>query len=239
LLDALVDRLSALLGDALVGIYLHGSMTMGCFNPESSDIDVLVVTTGDVPAGTRRAIGDALEEVSALAPPKGLELSIVDRSALNPFVYPTPFLLHFGGNRNYEGGLDPDLAAHATVTRARGECLIGAPIADVFGEVPAGHYYESVAGDARECLDGLDALPDGPVPTPVYMILNCCRVAAYRDAPGVQSKKEGGEWGVAHVPAELRPVVEAAAAEYARTGSAPNVEGADARAFAAWARERV
>lgn len=236
MLDALVDRLSALLGDALVGIYLHGSMTMGCFNPESSDIDVLVVTSGDVPMATRHAIGDALEELSALAPPKGLELSIVDRSVLDPFVYPTPFLLHRGGNRNDEGGLDPDLAAHATVTRARGECLIGAPIADVFGEVPAEYYYDSIAGDARECLDVLDALPDGPVPTPLYAILNCCRVMAYRAEPVVLSKAEGGAWALAHVWPELGPVVQAALDEYARKGSAPEIDGAAARTFADWAR---
>jgi streptomycin 3"-adenylyltransferase len=237
LLDALVDRLAGLLGDSLVGIYLHGSMTMGCFNPESSDIDVLVVTSGDVSADTRHAIGAMLEEMSALAPPKGIELSMIDRSVLDPFVYPTPYLFHFSNtNRLDDGGLDTDLAAHATVTRARGECLAGAPIADVFGPVPSEQYYDSIAGDARACLAVLDALPDGPVPTPVYEILNLCRVVAYRAEPGVLSKAEGGEWARPRVWPELAPIVQAALDEYARKGSAPEVDGATARTFADWAR---
>ncbi|MDD6156298.1 MAG: nucleotidyltransferase domain-containing protein [Lachnospiraceae bacterium] len=32
-----------ILGDNLTGVYLHGSAAMGCFNPEESDIDLLVV----------------------------------------------------------------------------------------------------------------------------------------------------------------------------------------------------
>lgn len=31
------------LSDSLVGIYLHGSMAMGGFHPNQSDIDILVV----------------------------------------------------------------------------------------------------------------------------------------------------------------------------------------------------
>ena len=39
-----VSNLSEMLGNNLVGVYLHGSLAMGCFNPHASDIDVLVIT---------------------------------------------------------------------------------------------------------------------------------------------------------------------------------------------------
>lgn len=32
----------------LTGIYLHGSMAMGCFNPEKSDIDLIVVIEDNI-----------------------------------------------------------------------------------------------------------------------------------------------------------------------------------------------
>ena len=32
-----------ILGDKLCVVYLHGSLAMGCFNPEKSDIDMIVV----------------------------------------------------------------------------------------------------------------------------------------------------------------------------------------------------
>ena len=30
------------IGENLLGVYLHGSVAMGCFNPKSSDLDLLV-----------------------------------------------------------------------------------------------------------------------------------------------------------------------------------------------------
>ena len=41
-----VERSGEILQDNLVGVYLHGSSVMGCFNPEKSDIDLIVVSNG-------------------------------------------------------------------------------------------------------------------------------------------------------------------------------------------------
>src|SRR4051812_32518722 len=41
----LLDRTKNILDNNLVGFYIHGSLAMGGFNPKSSDIDILVVTT--------------------------------------------------------------------------------------------------------------------------------------------------------------------------------------------------
>ena len=38
-----VERSREILQDDLVGVYLHGSSVMGCFNPDKSDIDLIVV----------------------------------------------------------------------------------------------------------------------------------------------------------------------------------------------------
>ena len=45
MLDLLLSNASMVLGNQLVGMYLYGSLSSGDFNPESSDIDFLVVTT--------------------------------------------------------------------------------------------------------------------------------------------------------------------------------------------------
>jgi hypothetical protein len=44
--DGLREGLGGALGDGLVGLYLSGSLALGGFHPPSSDIDVLVATTG-------------------------------------------------------------------------------------------------------------------------------------------------------------------------------------------------
>jgi Domain of unknown function (DUF4111)/Nucleotidyltransferase domain len=48
LLLFMLPKIQAILGDQLVGIYLYGSLSLGDFDPASSDIDFLVVTTEDI-----------------------------------------------------------------------------------------------------------------------------------------------------------------------------------------------
>ncbi|TQR47324.1 nucleotidyltransferase domain-containing protein [Paenibacillus popilliae] len=44
------------LSQSLVGNYLHGSMAMGCFTPQQSDFDLLVVVKEKLPKDTYKNI---------------------------------------------------------------------------------------------------------------------------------------------------------------------------------------
>ena len=52
ILDLLLKNVKEILGDQFVGMYLYGSLSSGDFNPETSDIDFLVVTTDILSAET-------------------------------------------------------------------------------------------------------------------------------------------------------------------------------------------
>jgi predicted nucleotidyltransferase/ferredoxin len=146
-LDAFTKRSVDILQENLVGIYLHGSAAMGCFNPRSSDIDLIIVVREEIPNNTKRCYMDMVVEINKLAPVKGIELSVVKEDVCNPFVYPTPYELHFSVahldwyKRNPQEyiekmkGRDKDLAAHFTIIIHRGKTLYGRDIKDVFGEV--------------------------------------------------------------------------------------------------------
>ena len=70
-------------------------------------------------------------------------------------------------------GTDKDLAAHFTIIKNRGRCLAGAPIDEVFGEVPGEDYLDSISGDIADAA--LD-LPENMM----YYTLNLTRVLAYK-----------------------------------------------------------
>src|ERR1700694_385121 len=58
-----------LLSDNLIGIYLHGSLAMGCFNPRRSDIDLIVVTRrGITPEVKRRLVALLLNNSAPYEP---------------------------------------------------------------------------------------------------------------------------------------------------------------------------
>ena len=49
LLHLLLTKVRAVLREKLVGMYLYGSLSLGDFDPEASDVDFLVVTTEEFP----------------------------------------------------------------------------------------------------------------------------------------------------------------------------------------------
>ena len=149
LINDFVERSKEILRDDLVGVYLHGSLVMGCFNPQKSDIDLIIVVDRPLSDPVKKEYMEMVVGCNALGPAKGIEMSIVLREVCKPFVYPTPYELHFSAGHldwykddpddyiRRMNGTDKDLAAHFTVINKRGRCLYGLPIKDVFAEVPS------------------------------------------------------------------------------------------------------
>ncbi|UWV47699.1 DUF4111 domain-containing protein [Acetivibrio thermocellus] len=219
LLESFVERNKEILEDSLVGIYLHGSAAMGCFNPAKSDIDLLVVVSDGLSDKTRRRYMDMVLELNGEAPAKGLELSIVKSVVCNPFVYPTPYELHFSNchldwyRSNPDEylekmkGTDRDLAAHVTVILHRGKVLYGRPVNEVFSGVSRDYYFDSIWHDVKNAVEDI-------TDNPVYVILNLCRVLAFAKDNLVLSKYEGGKWGLNNIPGKFHGLVSAALDEY-------------------------
>lgn len=216
----LVEKSRKIFGDALVGIYLHGSAVMGCFHEKKSDIDIIVVVNTAISDEVKRQYMDMIVECNTYAPPKGIELSIVKEDVCKPFVYPTPFELHFS-NAHLQWyktdpidyvekmkGVDKDLAAHFTIIYHRGKCLYGKEIKDVFAKVDRESYFDSIWNDVENAAEEIRT-------NPTYIILNLCRVLAYQKDGMILSKQEGGRWGIEHVPEKYHGLILQALKDYA------------------------
>lgn len=217
--NKLVEKTQEILKDNLTGIYLHGSAVMGCFNPYKSDIDLIIIVNDKMTKETKKMLMDVIIELNSMSPEKGLEISVVVKAVCKPFVYPTPFELHFSpmhlnwymNNPNdyieKMNGEDKDLAAHFTVINNRGKCLAGESISSVFGMVPKEYYLDSIWEDVK------DAEADIEEDT-TYLVLNLARVLAYKKEGLVLSKKEGGEWALANLPTKYRELISTALVDY-------------------------
>ena len=220
LLVRFVDLNRAILGENLVGVYLHGSSVMDCFNPKESDLDLLIVVEDVIPDDVKKKYMDMVVLLNEEAPAKGIELSIVKKSVCNPFVYPTPFDLHFSiahldwyknSPEDYVQkmkGTDKDLAAHFTIFNHRGKALYGQEIKEIFGEVSNQDYFDSIWFDIEGAQEDI-------MDNTMYITLNLSRVLAYQKDNFILSKKEGGEWGITHLPEKYHSLIIAALEEYA------------------------
>lgn len=211
---------------------------MGCYNEKKSDIDLLAVVKQVIPDNIKHRFMDMVVELNTYAPSKGIELSIVKSEVCNPFVYPTPFELHFSiahlewyknNPSDYIDkmkGTDKDLAAHFTIIYHRGKCLYGKDIKDVFGAVSKEYYFDSIKSDIEEAETEItDNL--------TYIILNLCRVLAYKKEGLILSKQEGGNWGICNVPEKYQPLIVQALDEYLSDKSTAWDEN-NAREYAAY-----
>ncbi|NLE08213.1 MAG: DUF4111 domain-containing protein [Dehalococcoidales bacterium] len=218
-----VETYRTVLGDNLTGLYLHGSLAMGCFNPLRSDIDILAVVRQPLSVKEKQLIIGFLLGIRRKAPPKGIEMSIVLANHCRPFVYPTPFELHYSPawDKKYRDGevdfteerTDEDIAAHAVIIRKRGICLFGKPVSDVFGEVPPEYYRASLLSDARWILGRLNE------EDPLYVVLNFCRILAFFKDRRITSKMEGGEWAINNLPERFGKLVSGALDGYSGRGA--------------------
>lgn len=238
--QALRAGFADILGDALVGVYLHGSLALGCFNPARSDADLIAVATRALELDEKLGLTDLLLHVSAA--PFGIELHVLTTEHLRRWRHPSPFELHYSETHREQlafepvaalermGPTDADLAAHVRVVRAAGIALAGPPSPDVFPAIPWADYADSLRRDLEWTRNSRSAL---------YGILSPCRVWASLATGEVHSKASGATWALARLPADLRPQVERALASYTGSGEAIELDADVRRRLQAFIEERI
>lgn len=223
------------LNENLIGVYLHGSLAMGCFNPEKSDIDLLVIVKENSPNVTKIKIINKLKMLTE-GHRNQLEMSIIVEKYLIEFVYPTPFELHYFHPRylidkNFicggKGFYDPDIAGHIVVTQHRGITLVGTDIKKVFKPIDKQFYINSIFNDIEDASKAI-------LQKPVYFTLNLCRVLYFLKEGEISSKREGGEWGKYNLPQEYEEIITQCLDLY--NGSSMNIDCNDHElvGFADW-----
>jgi len=217
--------------DGLVqAAYLHGSAALGGWLP-SSDVDILFIAADDISAATLEMVARSLADEGRLCPGRGLECSVVSRSAAGVARPPWPFLLHVatgptepGGSRIHLGANspgDPDLLMHYAVCRAAGWPVFGPPPQEIIGPVGRPDILDYLAAELRW---GLEHAPEA------YAVLNTCRALIYLADGELVSKVAGGE---AAMRRGLGPAVLIRRALAQQEGRAPEQRpGPEAAAFA-------
>ena len=200
-----------------VGIYLHGSLAMGGFTPNRSDIDLIVVTEQSLSIQNRQELAYFFLEKSSK--PFPIEISSLTLEQLENGNHPTPYDFHFSEfwRERYETELhkyindeektDGDLAAHFMILKHRGICLAGCPIEEIFPSIAHQDYLASIMEDYEECLEKI-------VENPVYCTLNLIRVYWYLKEGKICSKQEAGVWGQGNLPNEFSGLVQRVAKAY-------------------------
>jgi streptomycin 3"-adenylyltransferase len=227
--DAIVTLVRDVLGDDLVGAYLHGSAVLGQLRPRS-DTDVLVVARhGLTPAGRRALVGGIMAISGSRAhagPARPIELTIVVQSHVRPWRYPPRCEFLYGEwlRDEYERGVvpaaaeTPDLAPIITMVLLGNRALTGPPPAAVLDPVPYGDLVRAVVHGIPGLLDDLET-------DTANVVLTLARIWTTVATAHLRAKDAAADWALERLPAEHRPVLERARAIY--LGDIEDEENAD------------
>lgn len=176
-----------LLGEAVLGVYVHGSAALGGWGP-GSDVDMILVV--DPPTSSDwTTVGEVFGQTGRST---ALELSVVAEAAARHPASPWPFLLHVDTHRGQQRMVlgaampgDRDLVMHYAVCRSHGVRLCGPPPAALIGAVPRVDVIDYLADELDWAVAHADAR---------YAVLNACRAHAYAATGQLLSKLDGAHW---------------------------------------------
>lgn len=210
-LDSVLRLWQRRLGPDLLAVYLHGSLSLGRFQEENGDLDLLVLTARKLPREERLSLARDLLDLDQRPCP--LELSALYIEDLRPWRHPAPCQFHYSGawTDHYEKLLsgactdsflldtdfpDPDIACHVRLTKERGVTLYGPYPQTFLPEIPESNFWQSISMDLYSCG-----------------ILTLARVLSYQRLGRIVSKYDAALWAMDIVPERLRYLLEDAVGE--------------------------
>ncbi len=212
-LNLLRSAVHTVLGDALVGMYVHGSLATDDFEPERSDVDVLVVTNDSLPASSIAELSDmhAQLQTHGLHWLQVLEVSYIPQQALrryDPANAQHPALRVDGSFAIDTHGVDWIIQRH--VIRERGIPL--------FGPVPNSLVDPITPDDLRQAARGILEVWWRPQLSDhtriqhdeyqVYAILTMCRSLYTLRQGEVATKSQAAHWAQAQLGEPYMTLIE-------------------------------
>jgi len=200
-LDVLSAHVQVILGNQFVGMYLHGSLAYGDFNPETSDIDFLVVTESSLQDKTFSVLKDMHNRLflSGLSCSQKLEGPYLPKEVLrrhDPGHAPIPWLGvdgHFALER-----LGSDWVIQRWILREKGLVISGLPLPGLIDPVSEADLRQAVLGSLREWWSP-------PFPSPerfqrgeyqAYAIQTMCRSLYVLEHGRIASKPKAACWAM-------------------------------------------
>ena len=195
-----LSSLAPLLGENLLGVYLHGSLAHGCFNPATSDVDIVFVVTEPCPEKMMIPILDAHRAAELM-----LDATFVttDQLRVTQALLPVLFLVKENRRIVPMSAGSRDFLAYRQDIHERGIALAGPDPRILFDPVPWAlleEYFAFLAPHVRPFFKN-----------PVLML---CRILYAKQRHALCSKREAGEWALGALRPEWRPLVAKALRQY-------------------------
>jgi len=204
-------------GQDLLGVYLYGSSMVGGLQ-KYSDIDVFVVANRATTGEEKAQLATALLAISGIymkSDDRPIEMTIVEKSAVNPWQYPPLFDFQYGEwlREQFEQGNSepwqskemPDLALLITQLLLASTTLVGPSPDQLLCTIP----YKDFMAATIDALPHLMSDLDSDVRNVLLTLARIWRTVA---TDTIGSKPAAADWAINRLPTKYVPVMERARA---------------------------
>jgi hypothetical protein len=216
LLEVLLANVQAALGDHFVGLYLHGSLASGDFDPDRSDIDFVVVTAGALPdtlIPTLEALHSRIID-SGMSWATKLEGTYFPQQVLQRYAPSDALYPSLNEGSFYMGGHGSDWVIQCHILREHGIALAGPAPCDLIDPIIPDDLRRAIRSLLREwwapMLDDTARLRSAEYQA--YAILTMCRALYTLEIGAVVSKPVAARWAQAALGARRSALIERALA---------------------------
>ncbi len=205
--------------DDLLGVYLYGSSILGGLQ-KYSDIDLFVVSKRATTREEKAELARCLLKISGIylkSKKLPIEMTIVEKSAINPWHYPPQFDFQYGDwlRKQFESGNIepwptkemPDLALLITQVLLASKTLMGSNPDQTLCKVPYQDFLLATTDALPHLLCDLDSDTRNA-------LLTFSRIWSTVVTDTIRSKPAAADWAINRLPEKYRPVMERAKAIY-------------------------
>jgi len=242
-LNLLLINAKEILGDQFIGMYLYGSLSSGDFNPETSDIDFLIVTTGllsenkiaELEAMHKRTWATKLKRAGKL---EGAYVTqeLVRRHDPNGVPCPT-----INEGKFYVASLGSDWIIQRHVVREYGVVIEGPDPKSLIDFVTPNDICSSVMGTLNEwwfpMLEDASWLRNGESGDRAFAVITMCRVLHALEYGTIVSKPKAIQWARTKLDEPWKQLIDKAVA--VSEHKADNVLLEDTLRFIHFTREEI
>jgi predicted nucleotidyltransferase len=201
LLESLLSRMRRILHEKLVGLYLYGSLTTGDFDPQSSDIDLLAVTSSDISETERDALR-AMHLDFARDNPQWddrIDVQYLSLAALRTFrTQRSPIAIISAGEPFHMTEAGKEWLLNWYVVREDGVSLFGPPAETLIGPITWEEYAGCIRDYAAEVAARMEDAPNRK--EQAYAILTMCRALLVHRTGEQASKRRAALWAQEELP---------------------------------------
>jgi predicted nucleotidyltransferase len=212
-----LSLLKNILGQNLLGVYLHGSAIVGGLQ-KYSDIDLFIISDRATTHEEKATLSKHLLKISGIymkSSKLSIEMTIVVKSAVNPWRYPPHFDFQYGDwlREKFASGVIepwstyemPDLALLITQVLLASQTLFGLSPEQLLDRVPYQDFIQAISVTTTNLIANInDDMRN--------VLLTYARIWNTLETNTIRSKQSAADWTINRLPEVYKPVMRRARA---------------------------